>query len=73
MEFFNQLIILYCQPLMIINNEFERVTYTEAIALLKSQLPPSVSCQVGLDLQSEHSATWLSSCLKAGYSYRLPS
>jgi len=55
MEFFNQRIdnsVLSTADNII--NEFERVTYTEAIALLEKPTPLRVSCQVGLDLQSEH-------------------
>jgi len=49
MEFFNQRIdnSVLSTADNIINNEFERVTYTEAIALLEKPTPLRVSCQVG--------------------------
>jgi len=66
MEFFNQRIdnSVLSTADNIINNEFERVTYTEAIALLEK---PTFEYPVrwGLDLRRNTSATWLSSCLKA--------
>jgi asparaginyl-tRNA synthetase len=57
MEFFNQRIdnSVLSTADNIINNEFERVTYTEAIALLeKANSPFEYPVRWGLDLQSEH-------------------
>jgi asparaginyl-tRNA synthetase len=57
MEFFNQRIdnTVLATADNIINNQFERVTYTEAIALLeKSGKTFEYPVQWGLDLQSEH-------------------
>lgn len=57
MEFFNQRIddSVLATADNIINNEFERITYTEAIALLeKSDRTFEYPVSWGLDLQSEH-------------------
>jgi asparaginyl-tRNA synthetase len=57
MEFFNQRIdnSVLATADNIINNEFERITYTEAIALLeKSDRKFEFPVSWGLDLQSEH-------------------
>jgi asparaginyl-tRNA synthetase len=57
MEFFNQRIdeTVLATAENIINNEFARVTYTEAIALLeKSNKTFEYPVEWGLDLQSEH-------------------
>jgi len=57
MEFFNQRIddSVLATADNIINNEFERITYTEAIALLeKANCPFEYPVNWGLDLQSEH-------------------
>ena len=57
MEFFNQRIdnSVLATADNIINNEFERITYTEAIALLeKADKPFEYPVSWGLDLQSEH-------------------
>jgi asparaginyl-tRNA synthetase len=57
MEFFNQRIdnTVLATADNIINNQFERVTYTEAIALLeKSGKTFEYPVEWGLDLQSEH-------------------
>lgn len=57
MEFFNQRIdnSVLATADNIINNEFERITYTEAIALLeKADCPFEYPVSWGLDLQSEH-------------------
>ena len=57
MEFFNQRIddSVLATADNIINNEFERITYTEAIALLeKANCPFEYPVSWGLDLQSEH-------------------
>jgi asparaginyl-tRNA synthetase len=57
MEFFNQRIdnSVLATADNIINNQFERVTYTEAIALLeKAQKKFEYPVKWGLDLQSEH-------------------
>ncbi len=57
MEFFNQRIdnSVLATADNIINNEFERVTYTDAIALLeKSNKQFEYPVKWGLDLQSEH-------------------
>ncbi len=57
MEFFNQRIddSVLATADNIINNEFERITYTEAIALLeKAKSPFEYPVSWGLDLQSEH-------------------
>ncbi|PIG92815.1 asparagine--tRNA ligase [Gloeocapsopsis sp. IPPAS B-1203] len=57
MEFFNQRIdnSVIATAENIINNQFERITYTEAIALLeKSNAQFEYPVKWGLDLQSEH-------------------
>lgn len=57
MEFFNQRIdnSVLATADNIINNEFERITYTEAIVLLeKANCPFEYPINWGLDLQSEH-------------------
>jgi len=57
LEFFNQRIdnSVLTTAENIINNQFERITYTEAIALLeKSDRPFEYPVSWGLDLQSEH-------------------
>ena len=57
MEFFNKRIndTVLSNADKIINNEFERITYTEAIALLeKSDRKFDYPVSWGLDLQSEH-------------------
>jgi len=57
MEFFNQRIdnTVLAIATNIINNEFARITYTEAIDLLqKSNKPFNYPVEWGLDLQSEH-------------------
>lgn len=57
MEFFNQRIdnTVLATADNIINNQFERITYTEAIALLeKSDKQFEYPVKWGLDLQSEH-------------------
>ena len=57
MEFFNQRIdqSVLATAENIINNEFERITYTEAIALLEKVSDPfEYPVSWGLDLQSEH-------------------
>ncbi len=57
MEFFNQRIdnTVLATADNIINNEFERLTYTEAIALLeKTDVKFEYPVSWGLDLQSEH-------------------
>jgi len=57
MEFFNQRIdnSVLATADNIINSEFERITYTEAIALLeKANSPFEYPVKWGLDLQSEH-------------------
>lgn len=57
MEFFNQRIddSVLATADNIINNQFERITYTEAIALLeKANCPFEYPVSWGLDLQSEH-------------------
>lgn len=57
MEFFNQRIddSVLATADNIINNQFERITYTQAIALLeKANSPFEYPVSWGLDLQSEH-------------------
>ena len=57
MEFFNQRIdnSVLATADNIINNEFERITYTQAIALLEQASSPfEYPVSWGLDLQSEH-------------------
>ncbi len=57
MEFFNQRVddSVLVTAGNIINNQFERITYTEAIALLeKANSPFEYPVEWGLDLQSEH-------------------
>ena len=57
MEFFNQRIdnSVLATADNIINNEFERITYTDAIALLeKANITFEYPVEWGLDLQSEH-------------------
>ena len=56
-EFFNQWVdkTVMANAENIINNEFERVTYTDAIALLeKAQVKFEFPVEWGIDLQSEH-------------------